>query len=101
MTVTMKCSFALGGVVLSVFRGVGMMSDRTEVTAVPLEGSWLTLALAFGLAHLAQLGLGRLGLLINRCLETPGDYITLTRRHTNFVPISIILEASLKKSFYF
>ena len=47
------------------------------------EGSWLTLALVSGLVHLAQPGLGRsglrqlmyrgpLGLLTNRCLETPG-----------------------------
>jgi hypothetical protein len=41
MTVAMNCSFALGGVVLSVLRCVGVTSDRTEMTVVPSEGSWL------------------------------------------------------------
>jgi hypothetical protein len=50
-----------------------------------MKGSWLILALALGLVFLDQLDLGRsgscwliycgpLGLLTNRCLETPGDY---------------------------
>jgi len=98
----------LGGVVLSMQYGIGMASDRTEVTIVPSvlvglvrcdcscqsrhawlgstpvpsrgydggevvrpssavqlrqeEGSWQTLALAFGMVCLALLGFRRLGL---------------------------------------
>jgi hypothetical protein len=50
-----------------------------------MKGSWPILALALGLVFLDQLGLGRLGsywltyhgplgLLTNRCLETPRGY---------------------------
>jgi hypothetical protein len=86
------------GVVLSMLRGVGMASDRTEVTAVPSVLARLVWracscqsrrrgreSLVLGLVFLDQLGLGRsgpywlmyhgpLGLLTNRCLETPRDH---------------------------